>query len=284
MSFMRLVGFVLVVAILTWTAAAQAEDRLMVFCGAAFKQPIEEISKAFASRTKVNVQVSYGGVGTLLAQISLTKKGDLFVGPSVYAMEQARTKGLLATSPAEPIAYFVPAINVQKGNPKNIKGLQDLTRPSLKVAIANPEVVFAGMVAAEIVEKAFNAEQLAAFRRNVVAYPIDANRLAMALTFKNVDAIIGLHNMSDLYPEKIDTIKLKASEVQRIGAGQAAVLAHAENISLAERFKSFMVSKESREIFAKYHYLGTAEEAFAWIGAKKPIGGERPASAYWFKN
>ena len=281
---MRLVGFVLVVAILTWTAAAQAEDRLMVFCGAAFKQPIEEISKAFASRTKVNVQVSYGGVGTLLAQISLTKKGDLFVGPSVYAMEQARTKGLLATSPAEPIAYFVPAINVQKGNPKNIKGLQDLTRPSLKVAIANPEVVFAGMVAAEIVEKAFNAEQLAAFRRNVVAYPIDANRLAMALTFKNVDAIIGLHNMSDLYPEKIDTIKLKASEVQRIGAGQAAVLAHAENISLAERFKSFMVSKESREIFAKYHYLGTAEEAFAWIGAKKPIGGERPASAYWFKN
>lgn len=274
----------IVLTILTISVNVNAKEKLMVFCGAAFTQPMEEIVGAFAEKTKAEVNVIYGGVGTLLSQIMLTKRGDVLVVPSAYVMEQAKSKGLLATGLIETFAYVAPAINVQKGNPKGIKNLKDLTQPSIRVAVANPEIVFTGMLAAEIVEKAFSPEERRLFKRNVVTYPEDFNKLAMLLIFRKVDAIIGLHYLSEWYPDKVDTIKLRLDEIQRIGAGQVGVLSHSKVIPLAEKFKNFMTSSESKKIFAKYHYFATPQEAFAWIGGKKPIGGEYPASTDWFKN
>jgi molybdate transport system substrate-binding protein len=176
----------------------------------------------------------------------------------------------------------VPAINVQKGNPRGITKLKDLTRPSLRVAIANPEIVFSGMLAAELVDKSFTPDERTLFKKNVVTYPEDVNKLAAVLLLKNVDAIIGLHNLGQWYPDKVDTIRLRADEIQRIGAGQAGVLSHSKVIPVAEKFKNFLTSSESNHIFAKYNYFAKPQDAFAWIGAAKPIGGERPASD-WFK-
>ncbi len=277
------VGFIVFI-FLTLSVNVHAKEKLMVFCGAAFKQPMEEIVQAFTAKTKVEVIITYGGVGMLLSQIMLTKLGDVFVVPSSYVMEQAKTKGLLAPGSIESFAYVVPAINVQKGNPKGITNLKDLTRPSLRVAIANPEIVFTGMLAAELVEKSLSPDERKLFKKNLVAYPEDFSKLAAALVLKNVDVIIGLHNLSQWYPDKVDTIKLRADEIQRIGSGQVSLLSHSRVIPLAEKFKKFMTSSESNVIFAKYHYFATPQDTFSWIGAVKPIGGEQPASADWFKN
>jgi molybdate transport system substrate-binding protein len=276
------IGFIVLI-ILTSSVNVNAKEKLMVFCGAAFNQPMEEIIKVFTAKTDVEVNVTYGGVGTLLSQIILTKRGDVFVVPSSYTLEQAKSKGLLAPGSIASFAYVVPAINVQKGNPKGITNVKDLTRPSLRVAIANPEIVFTGMLAAELVDKSLSPDERRLFRKNLVTYPEDFNKLATVLVLKNVDAIIGLHNLSQWYPDKVDTIKLRVDEIQRIGAGQASVLSHSKVIPLAEKFKTFMTSSESNAIFAKYHYFATPQDAFAWIGAIKPIGGERPATD-WFKN
>jgi molybdate transport system substrate-binding protein len=274
----------IVLIVLTLSVNVNAKEQIMVFCGAAFNQPMEEIIKAFTAKTQeVDVNVTYGGVGTLLSQIMLTKRGDVLVVPSSYTLEQAKSKGLLAPIPVASFAYVVPAINVQKGNPKGIANLKDLTRPSLRVAIANPEIVFTGMLAAELVDKSLSPDERRLFRKNLVTYPEDFNKLATVLVLKNVDAIVGLHNLSQWYPDKVDTIKLRVDQIQRIGTGQVSVLSHSKVIPLAEKFKNFMTSTESNEIFAKYHYFATPQDAFAWIGAVKPIGGERPATD-WFKN
>jgi molybdate transport system substrate-binding protein len=275
------VGSVVLIILTSWLNV-HAKEQLMVFCGAAFKQPMDEILPAFTAKTEVEVTVTYGGVGTLLSQIMLTKRGDVFVVPSSYVMEQARSKGLLAPVSIESFAYVAPAINVQKGNPRGITKLKDLTRPSLRVAIANPEIVFSGMLAAELVDKSFTPDERTLFKKNVVTYPEDVNKLAAVLLLKNVDAIIGLHNLGQWYPDKVDTIRLRADEIQRIGAGQAGVLSHSKVIPVAEKFKNFLTSSESNHIFAKYNYFAKPQDAFAWIGAAKPIGGERPASD-WFK-
>ena len=276
------IGFIVLI-ILTLSVNVHAKEKLMVFCGAAFNRPMEEIIQAFTAKTEVEVNVTYGGVSTLLSQIMLTKRGDVFVVPSSYVTEQAKSKKLLAPVSIESFAYVVPAINVQKGNPKGITSLKDLSRPSLRVAIANPEIVFTGMLAAELVDKSLTPDERRLFRKNLVTYPEDFNKLATVLVLGNVDAVIGLHNLGQWYPDKVDTIKLRVDEIQRIGAGQVSVLSHSKVIPLAEKFKNFMTSTGSNEIFAKYHYFATAQDAFAWIGATKPIGGERPASD-WFKN
>jgi molybdate transport system substrate-binding protein len=261
-----------------------AGEPLLVFCGAAFKQPMEDIARTFSEKTKIKVTVTYGGVGTLLSQIILTKQGDLFVVPSEYIMLQAKAKGVIIPGTVESLAYVAPAINVQKGNPKNIKDLADLAKPSLKVAIANPELVFTGMLAVEIIQGSLDPGQIARLKKNIVTYPEDFNKLATTLILGNVDAIMGLHNLSQWYPNKVDTIRLKPDEVRRIGAGQVGVLKNSKNVGDAVELKNFMISGEGQKIFARYGYFPTSQDAFTWVGAKKPVGGEHPAPVTWGKN
>ena len=75
-----------ILAVLMLSLNLHAEESLMVFCGASFSQSMDEVVKAYAAKTKTNVVASYGGVGTLLSQVMLTKQGDLFVVPSTYTM------------------------------------------------------------------------------------------------------------------------------------------------------------------------------------------------------
>jgi hypothetical protein len=41
--------------------------------------------------------------------------------------------------------------------------------------------------------------------------------------------------------------------------------------------------QEGRKIFARYKYFISAEEAIAWVGAPKPIGGKYCAPDRWVK-
>lgn len=277
-----IIGFIVFI-ILMLSVNVNAKEKLMVFCGAAFKQPVEEIIKTFSAKTKIEVDVIYGGVGSILSQIMLSKRGDLFIAPSSYVMNQAKSKGLLVPDSIESFGYVVPTINVQKDNPRGILSLKDLARPAVRVAIANPEIVFVGMLAVELVDKALVPEERIGFKKNVVTTPEDFNKLATLLIFKKVDAIIGFHYLGYLYPDKIDTIKLQPYQVQRIGAGQVGILSFSKIPALAEKFKSYIVSGESKQVFAKYHYFATTQDAFAWIGAQKPVGGEYPVSGNWLQ-
>ena len=266
--FLALFSFFLV------SGGSWAEEQLMVFCGAAFKRPVDEIVDVFQKKNRVQIYVNYGAVSTIFAQIQLTKRGDVFISPSEDFMEKGKKKGLIVGDSVKNLVYIVPCINVQKGNPKNIHALKDLTKDGLRVAIANPEIVYIGMLAAEIVDKSLSAQERDAFKKNVVTHAEDFNKLATLLVLKQVDAVIGFHFLEGWYPEKIETVKLTADELQRIGAGQAGIISFSQSRNLAQRFLVYLNSQETKAVFKKYHYFTSPTEAYSWIGAKKPIGGE----------
>ena len=259
-----------------------SEERLMVFCGAAFKHPVDEIVDVFQKKNRVQIYVNYGAMPTVLTQIQLSRKGDVFISPSEDFMEKGRRKGLIVGDSVKNIVYIVPCINVQKGNPKNIRGLKDLTRSGIRVAIGNPEIVYIGMLTAEIVDKGLSAQERDAFKKNVVTHAEDFNKLATLLVLKQVDAVIGFHFLEGWYPEKIETVKLTADELQRIGAGQAGIISFSQSRNLAQRFLVYLNSQETKAVFKKYHYFTSPTEAYSWIGAKKPIGGEYAVPVDWY--
>ena len=133
------------VLVCTWLVNALAAGDLTLFCGAGFKKPVEEIVDVFQKRTNTRVDAAYAGIGTLFSQILLTKQGDLFIAPSPDIMDKAAEKRLIVPGSVRTMAYTVPSINVQQGNPKNIRGLRDLLKPGVKVAIGNPEIVYIGI-------------------------------------------------------------------------------------------------------------------------------------------
>jgi molybdate transport system substrate-binding protein len=258
-------------------------DSLMVFAGAASKPPTEEAAKAFEAKTGVRVDVIFGGSGYVLSQMMLGKKGDLYFPGSSDYMEVAKKKDVVFPETEKKIVYLVPAINVQKGNPKNVKTLKDLTRPGLKVAIANPEGVCVGLYAVEIVESFLTPEEKEAFRKNLINYTESCEKTATAISLKAADAVIGWRVFHYWDPERIETIPLDKSQVIRIGYIPIAVARFTSNRPLAQNFIDFLLSEDGTRIFKKYHYFMSADEATAWVGEKKPVGGEYVVPKDWIK-
>jgi molybdate transport system substrate-binding protein len=260
-----------------------AADSLMVFAGAASKPATEEAAKAFEAKTGVKVDVIFGGSGYVLSQMMLGKKGDLYFPGSSDYMEVAKKKDVVFPETEKNIVYLVPAINVQKGNPKNVKTLKDLTRPGLKMAIANPEGVCVGLYAVEIVESFLTPEEKEAFKKNLINYTESCEKTATAISLKAADAVIGWRVFHFWDPERIDTIPFEKSQIIRIGYIPIAVAKFTTNRPLAQQFIDFLLSEDGKKIFRKYHYFMSADEATEWVGEKKPVGGEYAVPKYWIK-
>ncbi|MDT8900344.1 molybdate ABC transporter substrate-binding protein [Anaeroselena agilis] len=256
---------------------------LMVFAGAASQPPLELAAKAFEQKTGVKVDTVFGGSGYVLSQMKLGKKGDLYFPGSSDFMETAKRDGVVYPETEQKIVYLVNSINVQKGNPKNIQTLKDLTRPGIRVAIANPEGVCVGLYAVEIIEKTFTPEEKQAFRDNIANYTESCEKTATAVSLKTVDAVIGWSVFQYWDPEKIETIKLKQSETLRIGYIPIAISKYTENRELAQQFIDFLQSEEGKAAFKKYQYFMTPAEAVAYIGEDRPVGGEYTLPKEWLK-
>jgi molybdate transport system substrate-binding protein len=256
-------------------------EEIFVFAGAASKPPTEETAKTFEAKTGIKVNLTFGGSGFVLSQMTLGKTGDIYFPGSSDFMEVAKKKDLVFPETERNVVYVVPAINVQKGNPKGVKSLKDLAKPGLRVAIANPESVCVGLYAVEIFEKNLKPVELTALKKNLVNYTESCEKTATAISLKAADAVIGWSVFQYWDPERIETIPLKKTEIVRIGYIPIAISKFTKNRALAQRFIDYILSDEGRSIFRKYRYFMSPDEASAWIGEKKPVGGEYEVPAGW---
>jgi molybdate transport system substrate-binding protein len=268
-------------AFLVFSARASRGEELLVFAGAASKPPTEEVARAFEKKTGIKVNVTFGGSGFVLSQMVLGRTGDIYFPGSSDFMEAAKRKSLVFPDSEKRVVYLVPAINVQKGNPMNVGSLKDLMKPGLRVAIASPEAVCLGLYAVEIIEKNLGPEEKSAFRRNVVNYTESCEKTATAVSLKAVDAVIGWRVFQFWDTERIETVPLTKEQISRIGYIPIAISKFTTNRSLAQRFIDYVLSGDGRKVFERYHYFMSPDEAFAWIGEKKPIGGEYKAPEEW---
>ena len=265
----------------TTPSAAAGSSTLLMYAGSASKPPTDEAIQVFQQKTGVKIDVNYGGSGKVLSQMKLAKEGDLYFPGSSDYMEKAKKDGDVVASTEARIAYLVPAINVQKGNPKNILALSDLTKPGVKVAIANPESVCVGLYAVEIIEKDLSSAEKTAFKANLLNYTDSCEKTATAVALKQVDAVLGWSVFQNWNPDAIQTVALPAAQIPRVGYIPIAVAAYAKNQAAAQQFIDFLASEEGQAIFAKYGYFTSPEQAFAYIGEQKPVGGEYTLPADW---
>lgn len=262
-------------------SASQAAESLLIFAGAATVPPTTDAAKAFEKKTGVKVDVVFGGSGYVLSQMKLAKQGDLYFPGSSDYMEIAKRDGDVLPATEKIIVYVVPAINVQKGNPHNIKGLKDLLKPGLRVAIANPEGVCVGAYAVEIFEKELTQAEREQLKANIKNYTGSCEQTATAISLKLADAVVGWRVFQYWDPERIETIPLPKEMIPRIGYIPIAISKFSKQPELAQQFIDFVVGPEGQAIYAKYNYFAEPEAAFKWIGAVKPVGGEYVVPKEW---
>lgn len=277
MKKILLCPFMIVFFVTTVSVLRAAENRISAFCGAASKPAMEEAAEVFEEKTGIKVDLHFSGSGTMLSQMKISRRGDLYIPGTPDYMVRAERDGVVDSKTIKIISYLVMAIDVQHGNPKDIRTLSDLARLGIRVGIGNPETVCVGLYAVEVLERNGLLNQV---QRNIVTHAPSCSATASLLVMKKVDAIIGWRVFSRWNPDKIDAVLLKPNEVPRLAYIPAAISTYSQNKEEAQRLIDFLTSPEGQKIFAKWGYIATEEEARKFA-PNAEIGGEYSLSNLW---
>lgn len=257
--------------------AAGSAETLVTFMGSVTKPAIDEINAIFTRRTGVDITVQYGGSGKLLSQMQLSRTGDVYLSGSPDFMEKAKREQLIDPASEKIVAYLIPAITVQKGNPKKITCLHDLERDSVSLIIANPRSVCVGLYAVEL----FEANTLSALLRpKIRSYVESCEQTATVIALGAADAVMGWDVFEHWNPGRIQTVFLKPEEISRIAYIPLAVSAFSQNRKRAQEYIDLVVSAEGKAVFRKWGYLTDEQEARAYAPHAR-IGGEYTLPEGW---
>ena len=97
-------------------------EELVLYCAAGMRYPMQEIITKYQQEYGVTISAQFQGSNTLLAQIEVSKTGDLYLAADSSYVELARQKGLAVESLS--LARMKPVIVVHKDN-KTIHSIDD---------------------------------------------------------------------------------------------------------------------------------------------------------------
>jgi molybdate transport system substrate-binding protein len=254
----------------TSTTSPLNGKEISVFAGSASKPALDESASEFEKQTGIKVFITYGGSGSVLSQMELSKTGDIYIPGSPDYLIKAEKKKITDPTTTKIVVYLIPAINVQSGNPKNILSLSDLAKPGITVGIGNPTTVCVGLYAVEILD---NNNLLADVYKNIVTQASSCDNTATLISLKSVDAVIGWSVFHDWDPDNIDTIYLKPEQITRLAYIPAAISTFCKEKEAAAAFIDFLTSSNGQEIFKKWGYNVTEAEARKYA-PNATIGGE----------
>ena len=251
------VTLAVLVALLVWNTH-QGRDRtdavcsLTLYCAAGLEPPVKATARRFESEYGVRIDIQYGGSGTLLSALEVARRGDLFLAADDGYLDLAREKNLVRE--VFPVARLVPGIGVASGNPKNIHSLDDLLKPDVTFALANPDAAAVGKVVRHRLEDVGMWDDVRA--RCKVLKPTVTD-LANDLALGTIDAAL----VWDATANQYDAVDFIADE--RLVAGRRdvaiGVLASSPSPAAALRFVRYLTAPErGGEEFARHRYTAVA--------------------------
>ena len=235
-------------------SSCKVEDRpfIEVFAGSACKPALDQIASSYKRETGIEVRLIYGGSGSVLSNMIISGRGDLFIPGSNDFMDMAFEKGVADKGSLKILAYLVPVIAVQKGNPEGIGDIKDLLRPDVSFAIGDPRSVCAGLYAAEIFER---AGILPEARQSVLTYAESCEKTATLIAVKAVDAVIGWDVFEKWNSDEVDIVEIDRKYLVRAAYIPAAIVKHSQKKEMADGFLQYISSVKGRDVFAELGYI-----------------------------
>ena len=225
------------------SSGAAAPSEIKVFAAASLTAAFTELGQQYTSANGgTKVTFNFAGSQALATQIQQAAPADVFASADLANMD--KVKDLVGTS--QNFASNLLAIVVEEGNPKGVKGLDDLARPDLKVVLAAPDVP-AGKYAAEILGKAGVAVKPVSQEDNVKA-------VVTKVSLGEADA--GIIYVTDI---TAGGAKVEGVDIPR----EQNVLATYPNATVkasrapdeAQAFMDLVLSAEGQQVLKQYGFL-----------------------------
>jgi molybdate transport system substrate-binding protein len=233
------------------TADAYAEE-LRIFSGAGLMKPMEELRKNFEIRHDVTINVHYGSSGEIFGMLGVGQTCDVFIPGAAKYTQDAVENGWIDPSTIKDIVKHVPIIMVPAGNPAAIKGLDDLARPGVKVALCDPKAAAVGKVSKKMLKKAKLMDKV---KPNVVVFAPTANQLLVYIALGQAEAAINWLDVTTWAEGKgkIEVVRIdeKRNMIKTI---PTAVHVSAKDKPLAIQLNDYIASPEGLAIWEKWGF------------------------------
>ena len=234
--------------------AASTSNSIVVFAGSAASPVYNETVPLFEEKTGIKVELQLGGSGSLLSSMKIAKTGDVYIPGSPDYLLKANSSGVVNLNATETkiLAYLVPAIIVQKGNPKNITSLEDLAKPGITIGIGDPESVCVGLYAKELLEANNLWDKVSP---NIVTNAQSCDATAALIPTKAVDAVIGWHVFYNWNPDKTDIVWINSSQIPKISYIAGAVSVYTKDKASCTELLRFLVLSSRKRHLGKIRVL-----------------------------
>ena len=214
------------------------QESIVMYCAAGIRVPVERIVQQYVAESfGGQVQLQYGGSNTLLNQLQVSGIGDLYLAADDSYIDLAVQKGLVRES--VPVAWIRPVVAVRKGNPQEIRSVQDLLREDVSVALGNPDAAAVGKKTQMLLRQ---SGHWAALEDHATVLTPTVNEIANSVKLGTVDAGIVWDATVAQYPS------LEGVRLPELDAGTAqieiGVLASSHRPTSALRFARYLAARD----------------------------------------
>jgi molybdate transport system substrate-binding protein len=225
------------------SSGAQSPSGIKVFAAASLTAAFNELGPQFtAANGGTKVTFNFAGSQALATQLQQGAPADVFASADIPNMDKA--KDLVGTP--QNFASNQLQIVVEKGNPKGVKGLDDLASPDLKVVLAAGEVP-AGNYAQQALEKADVAVKPVSQEDNVKAV---VNKVALG------EADAGIVYVTDVTAggDKVEGVDIP-EDLNVLATYPIATVKASEAQDKAQAFIDLVLSDQGQQVLKRYRFL-----------------------------
>ena len=228
---------------------AKVEDKeLVVLCGNSFVKPMEQLCLEFTARTGIEIVTTSAGSESLLPLIKVGQKGDLFVTHDPY-LDYVSEAGALADHIQ--VGFVAPVLAVQKGNPRRVLAIKDLTQAGLKVGLTDPKYSTCGEMVFQLLEKKGIKEAVMKNVENrLVRGHSDVGNL---LKTETVDAVIMWNGVAYTFRDSVEIVPTPYEYDEEIRV-HIMGLNYSKKPDLLKKFLEFAHNR-GEAVFTKHGYV-----------------------------
>ena len=226
----------------------QDEPELTIHAGSMLRPAIEDTIIRFEQREGVRVSRAYNGCGILVAQMKNGQHPDAYFACDLEFMNQVKN---LFPEPVS-VSQNELVILVEKGNPKKIGSLRDLTKEGLRVGIGHEKQCAMGWITQKTFKKSGLQSELMA---NVTVQTPTGDMLVNQLRTGSLHAAVAYLSNAAGAAEFLDAVQIRGIPCST-ATQPWAVAKESRFPKLAGRLFDHLSSADSQEIFAA--------EGFQW--------------------
>jgi ABC-type molybdate transport system substrate-binding protein len=181
------------------------------------RRAIEPVIKTFEQREGVKVNTVYNGCGILTSQMRTLQKNkgkgfpDSYMACDVYYLKTVQDLFEEGTHISDTDIVMV----VQKGNPKNILQLSDLTRSGVRIALGHPEQCTIGILSRRLLESSKVYETIKE-NQNIVTETASSALLIPNITTGAADVVLAYQTDTLAEQGKLDVIPISSNLAKAI--------------------------------------------------------------------